>query len=746
MDTGNELVKTFRLGLVDWYDFRPDSSVLYIGKEREAIPGSLARRNVSVICATVEESMREDWQSEHGNAFAYLICVADLEGCQNPEEVLTGWHRLLSENGVLLLGMNNRLGIRYFCGDCDPYTQRVFDGVDNYRYAPSTAKDFHGRMYSRAEMEQLLHGAGFSHVKSYAVLPDLDHPFLLYADGCFPNENLATRVQPVYHSPKTVFLEEESLYQPLAGNGLFHAMANSYLWECSLDGTFSDVQHVTCSVERGRENALFTVIRSNRAVEKRAIFPQGEKRLHELAENMQELSERGVAVVLGKLEGSRYVMPHVAADTGQVYLKRLLLKDREKAIEVFDRFRDEILRSSDIVAEDKGDGRGITLAKGYYDFIPLNSFYMDGKFVFFDQEFSYENFPANAILYRMVASFYAGNAELEQILPRGELFARYGLEECHDVWQRMDREFISGLRNHAALSAHRSEVLRDAPTMLANRHRMNYSAMDYQRHIVNPLKRADTRKLFLFGAGKFAKNFLDTYGNDYDVCAILDNQESKWGTTVKGIAVYAPEFLDRFSHGEYWVLICVKEFAPIAKQLENMGVSEYGVFTPSRIYPKPRRPHAADEKKGGIPAAQKKYHVGYVAGVFDLFHIGHLNILRRAKEQCDYLIVGVVSDRQVREGKNVEPFVPFEERIDMVRSCRYVDEAHEIPFEHPDTNMAWKLYRFDVQFSGSDYEDDPAWLAKKKWLEARGATMVFFPYTESTSSTKLKKLIEKKLL
>ncbi|MBR3624546.1 MAG: adenylyltransferase/cytidyltransferase family protein [Selenomonadaceae bacterium] len=142
----------------------------------------------------------------------------------------------------------------------------------------------------------------------------------------------------------------------------------------------------------------------------------------------------------------------------------------------------------------------------------------------------------------------------------------------------------------------------------------------------------------------------------------------------------------------------------------------------------------------------KPYRIGYVAGVFDLGHIGHLNLLRRAKEHCDYLIVGVVSDRQVRENKKVEPFIPFNERLDMVRSCKFVDEAHEIPFETPDTDMAWKLYRFDAQFSGSDYEKDPAWLAKQKWLRERGADMVFFPYTETTSSTRLKKLIEERLI
>ena len=81
-----------------------------------------------------------------------------------------------------------------------------------------------------------------------------------------------------------------------------------------------------------------------------------------------------------------------------------------------------------------------------------------------------------------------------------------------------------------------------------------------------------------------------------------------------------------------------------------------------------------------------------------------------------------------------------------MQSCQYVDKAVEIPFEHPDTDYAWEQYRFDVQFSGSDYEHDPVWLNKKKWLEARGSTMVFFPYTQTTSSSKIKKLIEERLM
>ena len=138
----------------------------------------------------------------------------------------------------------------------------------------------------------------------------------------------------------------------------------------------------------------------------------------------------------------------------------------------------------------------------------------------------------------------------------------------------------------------------------------------------------------------------------------------------------------------------------------------------------------------------KKYKVGYTTGVYDMFHIGHLNMFRRAKEQCEYLIVGVVTDDGVRKNKRTVPFIPFEERIEMVRACRYVDEAVEIPFSLCGTKDAFRRFGFDVQFSGSDYAEDPNWLREREFLRKHGADLIFFPYTEQTSSTKIKALIE----
>ena len=121
-------------------------------------------------------------------------------------------------------------------------------------------------------------------------------------------------------------------------------------------------------------------------------------------------------------------------------------------------------------------------------------------------------------------------------------------------------------------------------------------------------------------------------------------------------------------------------------------------------------------------------------------------MLFRSKEQCDYLIAGVVTDEGVRKNKGTDSFIPFEERLSIVQSCRYVDEAVGIPLEFCDTRDAYLKFQFDVQFSGSDYAQDPAWLKKQEFLRKHGAELVFFPYTESTSSTKLKEMIGRKLL
>lgn len=140
----------------------------------------------------------------------------------------------------------------------------------------------------------------------------------------------------------------------------------------------------------------------------------------------------------------------------------------------------------------------------------------------------------------------------------------------------------------------------------------------------------------------------------------------------------------------------------------------------------------------------KQYKIGYVPGVFDLFHMGHLNLLRSSKERCEYLIAGILTDELVIHFKGNPPFIPFEERIKIVESIKYVDKVDYVSFENIRKMDAWKMYHFDCHFSGNDHGDD--WKEDLKQLIAVGSNMEFFPYTENTSSTRIKKLIEKSLI
>lgn len=765
MGRSEELIREIQKGLLQWYDFRSDSMVLYIGNEEDAWEEMLAGRSMHQVCVSAGQAYSEEWQQKHTGDFDYIISIEALEQQPDPEKILNTWRRLLKPYGRLLLGMNNRFGIRYFCGDRDPYTERNFDGVEGYRRAYSKKEDtFRGCMYDQAEVTGMLRNAGWNTFQFFSVFPDLKNPCLIYGEDYLPNEDLANRVFPVYNYPNTVFLEEEGLYASLIENGMFHKMANAYLIECSLDGHLSDVSHVTGSMERGREYALFTVIHKSGMVEKRAAYPEGQERLEKLIEHSRDLLAHGISVVESKMENGALVMPYIEAEVGQVYLKRLLQTDVEKFLQEMDRFRDLILQSSEIAesaagteegtvpnrnAESAGrnrDGDSVILRRGYLDMVPLNSFHMNDTFVFYDQEFCEEYYPANAIITRMIATFYAGNLELLKILPMNELFERYGLMPNLEHWRRMERDFLAELRNEKALRDYHRECRRNGDVVNSNRQRMNYSEEDYQRLFIDVFRNADTRKLILFGSGMFTQRFLALYRQDYPVYAIIDNSREKWGQELEGITIQSPDILRELAPGEYKVLICIKNYLSVMKQLDAMGVTEYSIFDIHKDYPRKRKPIAQISSVPAERGEPKKYHTGYIAGVFDLFHVGHLNMFKRAKEQCEYLIVGVVSDEGVRKYKGTETFIPFEERIEMVRSCRYVDEAVEIPLNFGGTRDAFRLHHFDCQFSGSDYVNNPDWLAEKEFLEKHGAEMVFFPYTESTSSTKIKSMIEQRLL
>lgn len=132
--------------------------------------------------------------------------------------------------------------------------------------------------------------------------------------------------------------------------------------------------------------------------------------------------------------------------------------------------------------------------------------------------------------------------------------------------------------------------------------------------------------------------------------------------------------------------------------------------------------------------------IGYAAGAFDLFHVGHLNILKHARSECDYLIAGVVSDEMLQLTKGITPFIPLAERLDIVSHIDFVDEARaEVVPNKLDT---WREVQFNVFFKGDDWRGTEKGLKLEREFAEVGVEVVYFPYTMHTSSRQLRRALE----
>lgn len=134
-----------------------------------------------------------------------------------------------------------------------------------------------------------------------------------------------------------------------------------------------------------------------------------------------------------------------------------------------------------------------------------------------------------------------------------------------------------------------------------------------------------------------------------------------------------------------------------------------------------------------------RYRIGYTCGVFDLFHIGHLNLLEACKAQCDILIVGMCDDNYVRVVKNKEPIIPENDRLRILNAIKCVDRAEIVDIVTTNDKMlAWKKFKFDVLFSGDDWKGSERYLKTEEQFKKIGVAIEYLPYTKGVSTSEIK--------
>lgn len=436
----------FRSAVLRWYPFKKDASVLEIGAEMGAMTGALCDRvrkvtvtENSVFCA--EAIARRYGQRDNLTIYAADFRKVDFEEkfdyiiLFRQEERLCAAYideilSLLKEDGILLMGVENKYGIQNLCGKRDRVTGLAFES-----FGGGTGRSLH-----RAELEEILKASQADRWKFYYPMPDDIAPRAIYTDEVDAEANIRERLPYYTFQDSSMINGGYEMYSDAAVNGAFRFVANQFLVEAAKGNCHcTDISYMTLSTTRTREKSFATIRhQSTDKIEKSPLYADGLNYAEYLCSNTVYLQQRGIPILPMELNNGSIWMDFVHARTVQQYVIELVRNQEptEKLIALFDKLWEYILQSSETVEEcsfDTGDLTrdeiGPVLKYAYLEMISLNSFWMDGDIMFFDQEVVREAYPAKYILARSIVFVYGLIEGCEAYLPRTVLYERYHLSE-----------------------------------------------------------------------------------------------------------------------------------------------------------------------------------------------------------------------------------------------------------------------------------------------------------------------------
>ncbi len=619
--------KQMNRAIISWFRFGLGCTVLCV-EDNDALSSMLLEQGLSCVSTNIQNVGTLDASARYD----YIIAIDRIiERTYSNVEFWTSLYGMLSPNGIMFIGAENRFGLKYFCGDRDPYMNDVFHSIEGYSACASS--ELEARLLGRGELENLLKSAGIAEYAFYSVLPNVQTTQLIYRDGVLPNESLGNRYLPKYNYPDTVFMHEAKLYDGIVSNGLFHAMANSFLIECRKETKAGKLgfNSITLTAERDEDEAFATIITDDEHVIKRALNEKGIKHLETLIDNHKWLNAHGIKTIDDRMDGNDYVMPFVHAESAYSYLRRLIISDPEAAKAMMDEIYEMILKSSELSGE---SDMGPLLKRGYVDLVPWNCFVIDGEFVFYDQEFYIEDCPAKCILFRWIEDVYAGNKNMDISLPIDFFWEKYGMAGRWWDYFKVSLDFCVDLRNENELRSFLDNHSGNPAVINDNRAALN-TPVPYKNLFDNPFPFDEGKNIYIFGIDWVTDKYIAFYGRDYKFAGILTNDESRWGTTYMGLPVYEPTHFFPEDREYLTVVIACEDYAPVYKQMVAYSCYDIRAYSVHRNYPG-RQVQIA---RPSFTKNPKKYHVGY----FKCKDEGCLHEqLKYAHSICDYVVMGIL--------------------------------------------------------------------------------------------------------
>ena len=433
----NNTFSSVRKNLLNWYPFKQNADILEVGAGAGALTGLLCDKANSVVSIEMSEARASIIRSRYPNRknltiisenilewkeekkFDYVVFVGVLEYAavfsksENPfVEFLKAVSSHLKIDGTLLFAIENRFGLKYWLGGSEDHLQKPFVGVEGYK-EKKTAQTF-----SKETLRKFCSEAGLKQTRFYSVYPDYKFPEIICAEGYKPNAENLRKVHFTYSRNSLLYADERDLYRELVENNVSDFFANSFLIEASLS-TLSDVYPVL-AVGKGevkKEYRVSTVIYNNGNVLKIPVHEVAKNHIKNIVSNTDALKERGLRLLDIREENCELKTSFYKGTSAQEYFVSLLEKNDFNAVCNFlSLYKNEVCHSSEISTDgniafelqdiDKSIDFGTVLKDGYIDLTFYNAFYENGSFIFYDQEWKFDNVPLSFILFYAVKSSY----------------------------------------------------------------------------------------------------------------------------------------------------------------------------------------------------------------------------------------------------------------------------------------------------------------------------------------------------
>ncbi len=460
-----------RMGLFGWYDMPKDADVLEINCGFGALTGVLCDRSAhvtaldsSLFCA---RSCVKRWNAKENldvyagqlrdmpfhQQFDVITLIDVLPRVPNDGSSLTPYADYLKllldylkPQGRLLLAMDNRLGLKFLCGASDPYSDDPFGQLSG-----AVGRE---RLFTKAELVQILSAAGFTHWKFYYPLPDYRLPQFIFTDDALPDASVGEALIPYDPSPEMRVLPEAALYADFVRNGLFPATANSFFVECGMQEDFCKTESASLAFDCAPAYSIATCREGARFV-KKPVVAAARQGVRKIADNLEQLRRRGLDVVPFEEKDGRLFMPRMEEPTMAAWLHEATPKDRDAVLAALERLWAAVLQSSPPVPDgencmkslDAHADWGVILARAYLNMTPDNIFYQNGKLTFFNQGLSRPNCPAK---YQMFLAVYDNMDALQRVGALDEAKARYGLAPLWNTLKAAQQKNVARFRRYDA--------------------------------------------------------------------------------------------------------------------------------------------------------------------------------------------------------------------------------------------------------------------------------------------------------